>query len=285
MTMGPELEPKLVPPGSHWFHALQFTDASARPAVTALVALRGELLDAALAQRDPTIARMRLAWWREEIQRIALGESRHPVGQALASASAGTPLEADYLLELVEGAEMDLAGERPASDSELTLYLHRSSGVLHELIAQVCGLNDPAAERDVRRYAQRLGQGLRLAEIGRDLFADARSGRFYVPDSWLETHGVRLTDLERAELTDGVAALGRDIGQRSAEILHEACTKLPATERPRQRTGLVLLALYRKSLANLQQSGAPLTESPRSRGISSLFQAWNAARRAQKQLL
>ncbi len=281
----PELEPKLVPPGSPWFHALQFTDASARPAVTALVALRGELLDAALAQRDPTIARMRLAWWREEIQRMAAGEARHPVGQALANAAADAQLESDYLLELIDGAEMDLAGERPGSDSELTLYLHRSSGVLHELIAQVCGLNDAAAERDVRRYAQRLGQGLRLVEIGRDLIADARSGRYYVPGAWLETHGVGLTDLERGESTENLSALTRSIGRQAAEILDEACMKLPARERPRQRTGLVLLALYRRILARLERPGAPLNTASEPLGISSLFQAWNAARRAQKGLI
>ena len=285
MTTPNDLELKLVPPGSPWFLALQFTDASCRPGVRALLALRGELLDAALAQRDPTIARMRLAWWREEIQRLVMGEARHPVGQALAAAAAGAQLEADYLLELVEGAEIDLAGERPESDSELTLYLHRSNGVLHELIAQVCGLTDPAAERNVRRYAQRLGQGLRLVEIGRDLFVDARSGRFYLPDSWLNEHGVRLKDLEAAELTDGVISLVRSIGQRAADILNEACEKLPARERPRQRTGLVMLALYRQPLADLQDSGTPTTGAPASRGIGSLFQAWNAARRAQKRLL
>lgn len=278
-------EPKLVPPGSPWWHALQFTDPAHRPGVTALVALRGELLDAALAQRDPAIARMRLAWWREETARIAHNDARHPVGLALTGLSAAARPEAEYLEEMIEGAEMDLDGAQPADDGQLMLYLHRSSGVLHELIAQACGVSDPAAERAVRRYAQRLGQGLRLAEIGRDLFADARSGRCYLPQAWLDAHTVSSRDLEAGAATGGVIALTRAATRRAGELIAEATGHLPAQERPRQRTGLVLLALYRPLMAQLERTGVPVSEPPGTRGFANLFRAWNAARRAQGQRL
>ena len=274
-------EPKLVPPGSPWWHALQFTDRTLRPGVNALVALRGELLDAALAQRDPAIARMRLAWWREESARIAQTQARHPVGVALAALASEARPEAEYLEEMIEGAEMDLEGQQPADEGQLMLYLHRSSGVLHELIAQVCGVSDPASERSVRRYAQRLGQGLRLAEIGRDLFADARSGRCYLPQVWLDAHDVTLRDIEAGQATDGIRALTRTAARRAGELVAEAAGHLPVEERPRQRTGLVLLALYKPLVARLERTGTPLSEPPAQRGFGSLFTAWNAARRAQ----
>jgi phytoene synthase len=276
-----EPEPKLVPVGSPWWHALRFTDPELRPGVNALVALRGELLDAALAQRDPAIARMRLAWWREESARIANDDARHPVGIALTALPPSARPEAEYLQEMIEGAEMDLDGERPADEGQLMLYLHRSSGVLHELIAQVCGVSDPGSERNVRRYAQRLGQGLRLAEVGRDLFADARSGRCYLPQVWLDAHSVTFRDIESGQATDGVRSLTRTAVQRAGELIGEAVGHLPVEERPRQRTGLVLLALYKPLLTQLERTGVPTREPPATRGLGDLFRAWNAARRAQ----
>lgn len=279
------LEPKLVPPGSPWWHALQFTAPAHRPGVTALVAFRGELLDAALAQRDPSIARMRLTWWREETARMAHDEARHPVGLALTALSDSARPETEYLEEMIEGAEMDLEGTQPEDDSQLLLYLQRSSGVLHDLIAQACGLEDPAAERSVRRYAQRLGQGLRLAEIARDLFTDARSGRCYLPQVWLEAHDVSGRDLEAGTATDGIVSLTRAATRRAGEMITEATGHLPAQERPRQRTGLVLLALYRPLMALLERTGVPVTDPPASPGFATLFRAWNAARRAQGQRL
>lgn len=275
-----EPEIKLVPPGSAWHLALQFTATEHRRPVRALLGLRGELLDAALGQREPAIAQMRLAWWREEILRLDKGQARHPVGQAVAAVMAESQLEGDYLLELLDGIEMDLEGTQPADESGLMLYLHRNSGVLHELIAQVCGLNDATRERGVRKYAQCLGQGVRLVEIARDLQSDARSGRCYVPATWMAESGVDLADLTRSEARPGLDGLLRRICDEAGTRLATAAAALPAGERPRQRTGLVLLSLYTALGREIAKRGSPPARTGAPTGLGAVLRAWNAARRA-----
>ncbi len=88
-------------------------------------------------------------------------------------------------------------------------------------------------------------------------------------------------DLEAGQTTGGIAALTRTAARRAGELMAEAAGHLPAVERPRQRTGLVLLALYRPLVEELERRGLPMGVPPASRGFVNLFRAWNAARRAQ----
>src|SRR5437016_9792851 len=65
--------------------------------------------------------------------------------------------------------------------------------------------SDPRA----RQYAIKLGQALQLTNIIRDVGADARAGRVYVPQEDLRAFGVTVDDLKGARYTEPFVRLMR----------------------------------------------------------------------------
>ena len=131
--------------------------------IAALLELRAGIFEAARRPTEPAVARARLDWWRAELAAFGTGREQHPTTRALRDAGGHGPVQAEYLLEIVDAAESELQETPCRNYAELSLYCYRSSGVLHEMMAGVAGLADPANERAVRRLAVRLGAGVRLA--------------------------------------------------------------------------------------------------------------------------
>lgn len=283
-----ELVPKALPPGSPLWWGLLFTEPERRPAVRALMAVRGELLETANRVSDPAVASARLGWWREEARRFGSGGEQHPATRALAASPGGEAVEPEYLEELVDGAEMDALHRPYGGFSELRLYCHRSSGVLHELVATVSGTRARGAERTARRAAHRIGIGVRLAGIACGFGADLRAGRLYLPGDWLEEAGV--DDAALAEETPGPAVQGclSRIGREARRELCEGLARFPADELDRHRSAAVVSALAGRALDAAEARRWAPPPAPR-RGFAAaadslgdLTTAWRAARHAAK---
>jgi 15-cis-phytoene synthase len=90
-----------------------------------------------------------------ELAGFGRGREQHPADARAAPPGAEGAVQPEYLLELVDAAETELAEAPCRNYAELALYCYRSSGVLHEMLAGLLGLRDPANERAVRRHAQR----------------------------------------------------------------------------------------------------------------------------------
>ena len=277
MTMPPIATEKSVPQGSPWWYALLFTPEAHRDTAGALLELRADILDAARRPSEPAVAHARLQWWRAELAGFGSGREQHPMTRRLSQAQPEGVLHAEYLLELVDAAETELEETPCGNYAELALYCYRSSGVLHEMLAGILGLADPANERAVRRHAQQLGTGVRLVEVIAGLRDDLAAGRRLLPRDWLEETGAA----EQVD-TDGnmdvalVACLDRLAGEARL-ALDQAESVLPAAERAQQRTGLVLAALCRKQLARLH--AADFNPRAQPGNLVNAWTAWRAARR------
>lgn len=88
--------------------AALFSPRQQRPQVTALTAIFVELEAIATRPRDLTIARTKLGWWREELQRSETGRASHPAARWLAATEVEVPWGA--LGDLVTGFELSLLG-------------------------------------------------------------------------------------------------------------------------------------------------------------------------------
>jgi phytoene synthase len=102
----------------HWLASRFVADPAARADLLALYAYNQELARVAFAVSDPLMGEIRLTWWREAMDEIALGlpPRRHPVVLALA-ASGFSP---QALADLTEGRFADLESE-PFADREAVL--------------------------------------------------------------------------------------------------------------------------------------------------------------------
>ena len=62
---------------------------------------------------DPSLARVKLAWWRTQIDQMFEGKPEHPVTLALRPHLQSCSITRERLLAVVDGMEMDLT--RPAT--------------------------------------------------------------------------------------------------------------------------------------------------------------------------
>jgi phytoene synthase len=89
-------------------------------------------------------------------------------------------------MELVRGFEMDVEG-RSYHDLEDTLeYCYHVAGVVGVMMSMIMGARDP----ETLDRASDLGIALQLTNIARDVMDDARAGRIYLPQDWLDEYGL-----------------------------------------------------------------------------------------------
>jgi phytoene synthase len=75
---------KAAKSGSSFYYAFLFLPPERRLAITALYAFCREVDDVVDECSDESIARIKLAWWRTQIEAMYQGKPDHPVTKALA---------------------------------------------------------------------------------------------------------------------------------------------------------------------------------------------------------
>lgn len=245
---------KAAASGSSFYYAFRFLPPVKRRAITAFYAWCREVDDIADECRDPGVARLKLAWWREEVGRLYAGKPSHPVTQALRPAVEGMGIAKEQLLEIMDGVEMDLYQTRYEDYRQLRLYCHRVAGVVGEVSAQIFGYTD----RATLKYAALLGLAFQLTNIIRDVGEDARRGRIYLPQDEMQAHGVSEGDVLACRETEAFLRLMEDQYQRAIATYEQALARLPDVDRRSQRPALVMAAIYRTLLEEIRRSGYPV---------------------------
>ena len=240
---------KAAASGSSFYYSFLFLPPLRRRAITALYAYCREVDDVVDEMQDPEVARARLAWWSDEIGRLFAGDPQHPVTRALAPHLSAFDIRRDSLLLVLEGMAMDLQQNRYLDYAALARYCHNVAGVVGELSAGIFG----ASQERTYEYARKLGLALQLTNIIRDVGEDARRGRVYLPLDELQRHGVRVADLLEGRYVDGYLPLMRLQAQRARSVYAEALAALPAADRPAQRPGLVMAAIYATLLDEIER--------------------------------
>lgn len=89
-------------------------------------------------------------------------------------------------LELLDGFAMDVDRRRYVTLDDVVSYSYHVAGTVGLMMAHLMGVREgPALER-----ASALGIALQLTNIARDVMEDARAGRVYLPEAWLDQAGV-----------------------------------------------------------------------------------------------
>ena len=271
--------------GSSFYHSFRFLPPDRRRAITALYAFCREVDDVVDEVSDPQLARIKLAWWREEVARIYEGTPQHPVGRALREPVERLGLDRDLLIEIIDGMEMDLDHTSYATFRELTLYCHRVAGVVGLLAAEIFGYKD----RGTRKYAEALGLAFQLTNILRDVREDAERGRIYLPLEDLERFGHTPHELLAARDSAPFQELLRFQAERAHEHYRKAFELLPEGDRLSQLPGLIMAEIYRTTLVEIERDGLQVLNHrvsiPKPRKIwLALSCAWREKRRHKRWL-
>ena len=230
--------------GSSFYYSFLFLPPSRRRAITALYAFCREVDDVVDEVSDPEVARMKLAWWRREIQSAFDGAPQHPVAQALAPVVREFALSAAHFQTIIDGMATDLEQVRCIDFAALEQYCHRVAGVVGLLSADIFGHE----RRETCGYARDLGIAFQLTNIVRDVGEDALRGRIYLPQDDLARFGVAPSQILTREHTPAFEALMAHQVERARRWYERALDQLPDVDRRAQRPGLIMAAIYRTLL-------------------------------------
>ena len=239
---------KCAASGSSFYYSFLFLPAARRQAIMALYAFCREVDDIVDECNDIALASTKLAWWRQEVERIANRQAQHPVGLALQQVDSSINLPKEQLLEIIDGMAMDLQQSRYLDFKGLSLYCYRVASVVGLLAAEIFGYQD----RQTQKYAHDLGMAFQLTNIIRDIGEDARRGRIYIPMDELKQFNVPAADILNGKYSENFTALMQFQAERAEKYYAQAFAQLPAVDRRSQRPGLIMAAIYRTLLDEIK---------------------------------
>lgn len=272
-------EEKAARSGSSFYYAFRFLEPERRRAITALYAFCREVDDVVDDCREPSVARAKLDWWREEVERMFQNEPRHPISRALSPHLAPFDLSQEYFEEIIDGMQMDLDYDAYPDFATLSLYCYRAASVVGLLSARIFGFSD----RRTLKYAHDLGMALQLTNILRDVHEDAVRGRVYIPLDELERCGVKPEEFRVNVTRDAHRELFTQQATRARDFYDRALAQLPDEDRHAQRPGLIMAAIYRTLLDEIERDGYRVLEQRvRLTPLRKLWIAWRTARSARR---
>jgi 15-cis-phytoene synthase len=251
MTPDEYCQNKAASSGSSFYYSFLFLNPERRRAITALYAFCREVDDVVDEGIDLEIARAKLDWWRAEVANLFAGKAQHPVTRALEPLREKFSLSAARLNEIIDGMEMDLSQSRYLDWRGLETYCYRVAGVVGLLAAGIFGYRD-ARTLD---YARNLGIAFQLTNIIRDVGEDARKNRVYLPIEDLQRFGVGASDILQSRETPQFRELMQFEAERARSYYSDALATLPGEDRRAQRPGLIMAAIYRSLLDEIERDG------------------------------
>ena len=251
MTPDEYCQQKAASSGSSFYYSFLFLPPERRRAITALYAFCREVDDVVDEGMDPQVSAAKLAWWRAEVANLFAGRPQHPVTRALEPHREAFGITAERLNEIIDGMEMDLRQTRYLDWAGLESYCYRVASVVGLLAAGIFGYRD---ERTLD-YAKNLGIAFQLTNIIRDVGEDARKNRVYLPVEDLQRFGVPAADILQAKETPAFRSLMEFEAERARGYYQSAMSALPPQDRRAQRPGLIMAAIYRTLLEEIQREG------------------------------
>ena len=251
MTADEYCRQKAASSGSSFYYSFLFLPPERRRAITALYAFCREVDDVVDEGMDPQVATAKLAWWRAEVANLFAGRPQHPVTRALQPHLESFAITAERLNQIIDGMEMDLRQTRYLDWRALERYCYHVASVVGLLAAGIFGYRDART----LEYAKNLGIAFQLTNIIRDVGEDARKNRVYLPVEDLQRFGVPAADILQAKETPAFRSLMEFQAERARGYYQSAMSALPLEDRRAQRPGLIMAAIYRTLLDEIQREG------------------------------
>jgi phytoene synthase len=262
---------KAAASGSSFYYSFLFLPPERRRAITALYAFCREVDDVVDECTDAQVARAKLAWWRLEVGKLFAGAPSHPVTKALQPFIRPFEIREQHLGEIIDGMEMDLTQTRYLDFAGLERYCYHVAGAVGLLAAGIFGYGNPRT----LDYAKNLGTAFQLTNIIRDVGEDARKNRIYLPMDELKKFDVPAADILQAKYSENFRALMAFQAGRANAFYENALRLLPPEDRRTQRAGLIMAAIYRATLAEVERDGFQvLTQRTSLTPLRKLWLAW-----------
>ena len=265
---------------SNFYYAFLTLPRARRDALYAVYAFCRTVDDVADLGRDPGAQRAELARWRADVARcFEPGPApEHPIAGQLAAAVRTYPIPRAALEAIIDGCEMDLERLRFETAEDLYPYCYRVASAVGLCCIEIFGYTDPGT----RDYAVKLGTALQLTNIVRDVGADARDGRVYLPQQDLRGFGVTEDDLVAGRYGERFVKLMEHQAARARQFYAAAAAAYPTADARSLIAAQIMGAIYRALLDEIEaRRFAVLGERvtlPARRKVAIALRCWAAAR-------
>lgn len=279
MTPDQYCQDRTAKSGSSFYYSFLFLPEQKRRAIMALYAFCREVDDVVDEINEDQVARVKLNWWREEIQRLFHGNPQHPVTLALKPQLNNFKLDEKYFVDIIDGMQMDLDFNHYKNFEDLSLYCYRAASAVGLLTIEIFGYTN----KQTINYAHDLGMALQLTNILRDVREDAKRDRVYIPTDELDQFKVKPEDFLKAETPDNVHDLFKYQSDRAKRYYKSALEKLPDEDRYTQRSGIIMKSIYESLLDEIEQDGFKVLEHQiKLTPLRKVWLAWRTARKEKK---
>ncbi len=261
-----------APEGSSLYYASLFVTPAHRPAWLGVNTMIKDIQAVPLKVQDASLAAIKLAWWKTEMERAAQGQAGHPatlsMGQAAAEAIGVEPVA-----RLVQAVSVSRQWPRHFTQAQWDESCRDWGGAAFLMAARALGLMEAAADEQVRQLG---AASMRLTELL--MLAPAISdGCHPFPVDRLQQAGISAEALRRREASAALARLIDDIGRQTVNEAEQAWKMLPKEARLTLRP---LRALWRMRAAEFRlarHAGFPLlTERIRITPAKKFWLAWTS---------
>jgi phytoene synthase len=170
-------QPTPIVRGSSLYYALLYASFDEREAVRVLFSFYKEMKAIVQKTTEPQVAKMKLAWWSQEITRIEDKKPQHPLSHLLAPVIARYQLQTALLQDIIAGMLIDLDHKHFSSTDELINFCSKIGGAQSVLFSQIF-VSDNLIVND---FALNVGIALQLILMIRNFGKDFSQGKHYFP--------------------------------------------------------------------------------------------------------
>jgi phytoene synthase len=200
------------------FLAALFAPAERRDTLLALYAFNHELARARDVASEPTLALIRLQWWREVVEGA---RRRHDIATPLAVALDEGRLHAPDLLALIAAREAETEPSLPTR-AAWEAYVRGTAGMLAMAAGRALG-----AEASMLARLAGLGTAYGVAGQLRSVPALAGQGRCLLPEDRLLAHGLTVHDVIARPDAPALLPVLADLAGWGRQLLGEAKGRVP----------------------------------------------------------
>jgi phytoene synthase len=208
-----------------------------------------DIADDGMGKREER--RAALGAWRADLESLYAGGAPG-CAAFLAHAVKRYGLRKQDFLAVIDGMEMDVEEDIRAPSLEmLDLYCERVASAVGRLSIKVFGIG----EKPGFALAHHLGHALQLTNILRDLDADARVGRVYLPREYCADACLVVREPKRTVADPAVDSVCRRVAQLAHNHFQEATRILRARPKGRLRAPKLMAAVYAEILHEMEKQG------------------------------
>jgi phytoene synthase len=213
-----------------------------------------DIVDAGLPVEEATL---RLAAYRESLDRCLEGHPQGPVLVALRDAIDRHHIPHEYFYRLIEGVETDLTVSRYADFEELKRYCYLVASVVGLISISIFGYR---GGEEARRHAADLGIALQLTNILRDIQEDLQRDRVYLPLDELARFGYGEDDLRQGVANEAFRRLMAFQAERARGFFESGRRLFPYLSRRARACVGVMAGIYSTILDDIQREPETVLE-------------------------